>query len=234
METIATSNSRPRSSITPADLSRVLRRAYPHARGVFAFLLNYRPYICPFHELLKRVPAEERTFIDIGSGVGMMCALLAYITGATRLIGVDTCQRDIDIARTTVLPATASATFHCVVPDDEWPQTRVDSVFCVDVLHHVPAAQQHDFVQRLSRLNFSGRIYLKDMSPRPWWQAIFSHLHDFVLRHERISLRDEHEVKRWLEAEGLAVSEPERLRGWWYSHYLLTAERPARSHAGTA
>lgn len=216
----------PHPSITPADLSRVLRGSYPQARGMFAFFLEFRPYICPFHELLERVPRGERAFMDVGSGAGMICVLLAHVLGATRLVGLDTCQKDIDTARTALLPKYASATFHHVAPQDEWPEEAVDSVFCVDVLHHVPAADQRDFVRRLSRLNFKSRIYLKDMSPRPWWLAIFSHLHDFVLRHERISLRDEHDVKTWLESEGLRVSGPERLRGWWYSHYLLVAEKP--------
>jgi 2-polyprenyl-3-methyl-5-hydroxy-6-metoxy-1,4-benzoquinol methylase len=195
---------------------------------MFAFFLEFRPYICPFHELLERVPRSERAFMDVGSGAGMICVLLAHVLGATRLVGVDTSQKDIETARTALLPEHASATFHRVSPNDEWPDEAVDSVFCVDVLHHVPRAQQREFVQRLSRLNFSGRIYLKDMSPRPWWLAVFSHLHDLVLRHERVSLPDEHDVKRWFEAEGLVASEPERLRGWWYSHYLVMAEKPRR------
>lgn len=214
----------PSSVATPADVSNVLVRAYPRARGLSRLLIRWRPYICPFHELLKPIPRGS-TFIDIGCGVGLMSVLLAHAAGATRLIGIDTSASALATARDAIMPGATNAEFLALPVEAPWPAERVDGVVCIDVLHHVPVVHQREFIRRLARLNWSGKLFFKDVSPRPFWKAAASQLHDLLIARQWIHIPDERDVKRWLEEEGLVVTEPQRLDMLWYSHYFLTAER---------
>jgi len=218
LETLAFGN-------TPKEISRVLVNAYPRATGVTAALIRLRAYNCPLHELLKAMPAGG-SFIDVGCGIGIMSVLLAHVRAATKVIGVDTSARAIEIARAAVLPARTEHSFRHVSIENAWPSDEVTGVVCLDVLHHVPKDQQREFIRRMAGLNFSGKIYFKDVSPKPFWKSLGSHLHDLLIRGERIHLRHEDEVRQWFEEEGLVVAGPVRLDNLWYTHYFMTAERP--------
>jgi cyclopropane fatty-acyl-phospholipid synthase-like methyltransferase len=154
-----------------------------------------------------------------------MSVLLAHAAGAKRLIGIDTAPAALGTAREAIIPAGTHAEFLHVPGDRPWPTERVDHVVCIDVLHHVPVAHQRDFIRRLAQLNWTGTIFFKDVSPRPFWKAAASQLHDLLIARQWIHIPDERAVKRWLEEEGLVVSEPRRLDMLWYSHYLLIAQR---------
>ncbi len=209
---------------TPADVSRVLVKAYPRASGLFAFLIRWRPYACPFHEIIKSVPFGS-LFLDVGCGVGLMSTLLVHSGKANRVVGIDTSAAAIGIAQHAVPPEKTEVSFRCLSDRESWPQERFDGVICLDVLHHIPFQEQHNFVKRLARLNFTGKIIFKDVSPRPFWKALASKIHDLLISRQWIHIRDEDEVREWFESEGFSVTESRRLDMLCYSHYLLVAER---------
>jgi cyclopropane fatty-acyl-phospholipid synthase-like methyltransferase len=211
---------------TPAQIARLLSRSYPGASGISWLFIWLRPFICPFEKLLAAMPGSG-SYLDVGCGIGIMSVLLARVKAARRIVGFDTSQNAIDVARAAVLPQTTQATFHRVDANEAWPHDRVDNVVCLDVLHHVPAESQRDFIRRLARANFSHAVYFKDVSPHPRWKAWGSHIHDFVVSQEFIHIRAEEEVKEWFEEEGLTVSGPRRLDTLWYTHYFLVASRKA-------
>lgn len=209
---------------TPADVSRVLVRAYPRATGLAALLIRWRPYICPFHKIIGSVPFGS-SFLDVGCGVGLMSTLLVVSGKAQSVVGIDTSAGAIETAQHAVLPDEAVGAFRCLSDEDSWPQDHFDGVVCLDVLHHIPAEEQRNFVKRLAHLNFTGKIVFKDVSPRPFWKALASRMHDLLVSRQWIHIRNEDEVREWFESEGLAVTESRRLDMLWYSHYLLVAER---------
>lgn len=209
---------------TPASFARVLANAYPHATGVQWMCVRLRPFVCPFERLLELMP-ERGSFLDIGCGVGIVGVLLAHSRRARRIVGIDVSRRAIAVADRALLPDTTERVFKTVNAADTWPQERFDAVLCIDVLHHVPSAEQRAFVGRMARLDFADAIYFKDVSPRPRWKWWANRLHDLFVSGDRVRARDEGEVKRWFEEEGLEVAGPRRLDLLWYSHYLLIVRR---------
>lgn len=208
---------------TPADVSRLLVKAYPTV-GLSALLIRWRPYICPFHELLKSVPVCG-SVLDVGCGVGLMSLLLAWSGRVKRIVGIDASERAIETASSAVLPEGCEASFRCVSESDPWPDEVIDHVLCIDVLHHVAVSKQREFIKSLSQLNFRGKIIFKDVSPRPFWMALASRAHDLLISRQWIHIRNEEEVKQWFEEENLSVIGPCRMDTLWYSHYLLLVER---------
>ena len=95
---------------TPADMSRVLVKAYSRATGLSALLIRWRPYICPFHEIIKSVPFGS-LFLDVGCGVGLMSSLLVHSGKAKSVVGIDTSAGAIETAQHAVLPVNAVGSF---------------------------------------------------------------------------------------------------------------------------
>ncbi|HLG23078.1 MAG TPA: class I SAM-dependent methyltransferase [Candidatus Manganitrophaceae bacterium] len=209
---------------TPRDVSRILVGAYPSAGPLSRFLIRWRPYICPFHELIQSVPVCD-SVLDVGCGVGLMSVLLAYTGKVARGVGVDPSPGAIETARAAVLPEGRDIVFRRAPGPDQWPDERFDSIVCIDVLHHVPPSEQRAFIKKLAQVDFTGRIVFKDVSPKPFWMAWASRLHDLFISRQWIHIRSEEEVRRWFEEEGFSVTGPTRHDTLWYSHYLIVAEK---------
>jgi 2-polyprenyl-3-methyl-5-hydroxy-6-metoxy-1,4-benzoquinol methylase len=110
---------------SPADVSQVLVKAYPRASGLSALLIRWRPYICPFHEIIKSVPFGS-LFLDVGCGVGLMSVLLVHSGRAKKVVGIDTSRQAIETARQAILPENTASSFRLLSAEDSWPQDRFD------------------------------------------------------------------------------------------------------------
>lgn len=204
---------------SPRQVSTYLDRVYAHQRGIGGRITRLRPYICPFEELLRRIPLNS-TVLDVGCGVGIMSALAAGPGQATRVLGFDISAKGIEIARGTQLPP-GVAEFR-VLPAGEFPSETFDVVLAIDVLHHVPPPVQHDFIGSLCKcVSPGGLLIFKDISPRPWWKAFANRLHDLVMARQWVHYRHEDIVSDWLQSRGGKIIESTRLDRLWYSHYLL-------------
>jgi 2-polyprenyl-3-methyl-5-hydroxy-6-metoxy-1,4-benzoquinol methylase len=209
--------------LTPGDVSKILVDAYPSVGLLGGQLIRWRPFICPFHEIIPYVPLCAPV-LEVGCGVGLMTVLLANVGRIQRAVGIDVSQKPIEIARRAVYPKECEVSFECLPKNASWPE-GFDTVLCIDVLHHIPRNEQREFVQRLASVIPGRTIIFKDVSPRPFWMATANILHDLFLSGQWVSIPDEHEVCAWFEEEGLSVVEQRRLDTLWYSHYLVVAEK---------
>ncbi len=124
---------------SPSEVTAMLERLYSHTSGLLRLLIQLRPWICPFEEVLTRIPPKTGNLLDVGCGIGLASALTAGSGLAARIVGFDTSARVIATART----ALASMPLRCrpelyALPVDQWPDGTFDVVLCIDVLHHVP------------------------------------------------------------------------------------------------
>ena len=179
-----------------------------------------RPYICPFEELLRRIPANA-TVLDVGCGAGIMSALAAGPGRAKSVTGFDISEKSIAIARGVKIADACAMTFHAL-PAGEFPQGEFDVVLCIDVLHHVPPAVQWDFLREVcGRVKAGGVLIFKDISPRPWWKAFANRMHDLIMARQWVNYRHERDVAEQLRKMNGEVIEEMRLDRLWYSHYLV-------------
>lgn len=207
---------------TPREVSEILVRAYPHCGGLVRQMIRWRPYICPFHDLLGHLPSGG-SILEVGCGVGVMTVLLAHLRRFERMVGIDASETVIETARRAVMPKGTSVSFEHV-RDDAWPDEHFDHVVSIDVLHHVPRERQREFVQRLARTAAGGAVVFKDVSPRPRWKAWAAHAHDALINRETIHIRDENEVADWFREAGMEIREQRRMDMACYSHYMIVGQ----------
>lgn len=209
--------------ISPRGISEVLVKAYSRAGFFTRLLIRFRPYICPFHGLVPFVP-ENGVVLEVGCGAGMMTVLLANLGRIKKAVGFDVSQKAVDTAKKAA-PGGCELSFRRLAAGERWPQDGFDTVVCIDVLHHVPRREQRTFIKNLSGIRPGRRIIFKDVSPKPFWMALGSVLHDLLLSRQWIYIRSEDDVEAWFMDEGMEIRERKRLDTLWYSHYLIVAER---------
>jgi 2-polyprenyl-3-methyl-5-hydroxy-6-metoxy-1,4-benzoquinol methylase len=188
-------------------------------------ILKYRPFICPFEELVPYVPDGASVF-DIGCGCGLFMLALAFSGKRISGVGVDMAP---DAARAATLAACtpeiratgSTLSFEAARGTEGWPAAQFDVVSLIDVLHHVPAPQQRAFVAAAaSRVRPGGVFIYKDMCRRPIWRACANRLHDLLLARQWVRYREIAEVREWAASLGLMPQSRRDFVRLWYGHEL--------------
>ncbi len=221
---------------TPAALAALAASLYAPASGgvLLRLLQQYRPYIAPFEELLPLVPRGARV-MDVGCGGGLFLHLLAARVGLGASVGFDASAGAIAVARSVrhaaELPGLAPAFAHVRV-QEPWPGPPThpkvfDVVSVIDVMHHVPAADQAGLIAQAARRVAPGGVLIyKDMCRAPLWRAAANRLHDLVLARQWISYAPVEQVEVWARAAGLEVERRAEFNRLWYGHELRVFRNP--------
>jgi 2-polyprenyl-3-methyl-5-hydroxy-6-metoxy-1,4-benzoquinol methylase len=223
IESLASSSGE--SPIDAKHLSAVARSMYTDGPLFRRKLQHWRPYICPFERLVGYVKDGSQV-LDVGCGGGLLLSLLAGLGCQFEGVGFDVSAGAIDAAsrmarRAATISPNARLSFIRLDFDAAWPAEKVDVVFLIDVLHHVPPASQRAFLERvISKVKPSGIFVYKDMCLRPWWKAQANRLHDLVIARESISYVPVETVEQWARLQGMRVIAREDLSRFWYGHEL--------------
>jgi SAM-dependent methyltransferase len=132
--------------------------------------LNWLSYLVHEQEIApKRV-------MDFGCGTGMSLPLLEEILHAEEVIGLDTSEESLAVARESV----GSVSVQLATPTKYLPQQDLDLVFCNGVFHHIPMAERHAAINYIYRcLRPGGMFTLWENNP---WNPI----HAFAMKHSEI------------------------------------------------
>jgi SAM-dependent methyltransferase len=126
--------------------------------------------------LLHEQGIAPRRVLDFGCGTGMSLSLLADILNAEQVIGLDTSEESLAVARESV----GSRPVELATPARYLPQQDLDLVFCNGVFHHIPVAERSAAVDYVYRcLRPGGMFALWENNP---WNPI----HAFAMKHSEI------------------------------------------------
>ena len=214
-----------------SELAKISRAIYCGRPYVLNAFQHWRPFICPFDELIKHVPQGSRV-LDIGCGGGLFLALLAATGRIREGVGFDFSERAIAAGRRMNKRLGAdnpvSLDFQLKTVNDPWPEGLFDVVSLVDVVHHVPPHSQSAVIQRaLSKLSPGGRFVYKDMCRKPLWRNASNRLHDLVLARQWIYYFPVEQVEHLATAHGLRLIESKDITILWYGHELRVFELPS-------
>ncbi len=213
-------------------LSRLARDLFREGNWGLRFIQGYRPLLCPFEELIKVVPAQARV-LDVGCGGGLFLALLVATGRISEGIGFDASRMAIEVAQRLEpnLPAGHRIRFEHRGVDEPWLDEMFDVVSIIDLMHHVPPAEQESlFLKASHHVAPGGLLLYKDVSEGPAWRALASRLHDLVIARQWIHIVPFANVVRWAEAAGLEPERHDRIDVLWYGHELGVFRRPAGNH----
>jgi SAM-dependent methyltransferase len=126
--------------------------------------------------LLHEQEIAPRRVMDFGCGTGVSLSLLADILDAEQVIGLDTSEESLAVARESV----GSWPVELATPIKYVPQQDLDLVFCNGVFHHIPVAKRAATVDYVYRcLRPGGMFALWENNP---WNPI----HAFAMKHSEI------------------------------------------------
>jgi SAM-dependent methyltransferase len=140
-----------------------------------------------------------RRVMDFGCGTGMSLSLLADILDAEQVIGLDTSEESLAVARESV----GSRPIELATPTKYVPRQDLDLVFCNGVFHHIPVAERPAAVNYVYRcLRPNGMFALWENNP---WNPI----HALAMKYSEI---DENAIPLpFPESHRLVGSEPFRV-----------------------
>lgn len=186
-------------------------------------LQHYRPYICPFEELLPHIEPGARV-LDIGCGGGLLLGLAAASGRRIQGFGFDSSVQAISVARglSERLQGSGSKVEFAYVPAcGDWPSGQFDVVSMVDVMHHVPHDSQRTFfAQAVGKVAPGGKLIYKDMALHPRWCAAANRLHDLIVAREWIHYLPVDRAESWALELGLQRTAAMNIRRFWYAHEL--------------
>ena len=216
--------------LTPSALSTMAVAIYQEGPRLFRALQQYRPYICPFEELIPEVPARA-SVLDIGCGGGLFLGLVHAAGLQPQGIGFDVSAPAIRLAQKMAAGLAGQLRGHLdfqrIDPDATWPDGTFDVVAMIDVLHHVPPSAQELVVRRACQKVKPGGLFLyKDMVKRPAWRALANRIHDLVLARQWIHYAPIGEVENWSINEGMTIERSALINRLWYGHELRVFRRP--------
>jgi len=140
-----------------------------------------------------------RRVMDFGCGTGISLSLLADILDAEQVIGLDTSEESLAVARESV----GSRPVELATPAKYVPQQDLDLVFCNGVFHHIPVAE------RPATVNYVYRCLRPDGMFALWENNPWNPIHALAMKYSKI---DENAVPLpFLESHRLVGSEPFRV-----------------------
>lgn len=196
-------------------LHRTYRRRPPGTR--LHILIRY--LTAPFLRLLRAVPKETQSLLEIGAGHGLF-SRLAAARGVPRVVAVEPDLRKIG----KVDGVRYVAAFDTAI------RGQFDAIAIVDVLYAIPRSAWDDLLARAyERLNPGGVLLIKEMDPssvKNRWNAIQEQLSMRVLRitmAETFNYESREVFTARLERLGFTVTSRRIDRGYPHPHLLYVA-----------
>ena len=207
------------------ELKEFLHQAHRASPALMRWTQTWRPYICPFEDLMAKIPLGAH-MADIGCGGGsflMLCNRYRELASGT---GMDISAEAISIAQARNEPG---LTYICSADPDDLPARQYDVVSIIDVLHHVPPSLQTEFLEKAAgKVRPGGLLIYKDMARRPWIWAWANRLHDLVLARQWINYLPIETAQTTVAGMGYDVTALPDQRMFWYAHESFVARRPSQ------
>jgi SAM-dependent methyltransferase len=126
--------------------------------------------------LLRSQGIAPKRVMDFGCGTGMSLLLIADILGAEQVIGLDTSEESLAVARESA----GSPPVQLATPTEYLPQQDLDLVFCNGVFHHIPVVERAAVINYIHRCLRPGGIFAF------WENNPWNPIHAFAMKHSEI------------------------------------------------
>jgi 2-polyprenyl-3-methyl-5-hydroxy-6-metoxy-1,4-benzoquinol methylase len=201
-----------------------VERAYANVR--FSIL---RPKLLSVMDLL--LPDEGR-ILDVGCGFGLFASYFGQMQPGRRVVGVDPNARRIALAEKVAnavgLAGPSLPEFHVGDVRDAVLTGPFEGIYVLDVMHHIPHADQKPVLERLRDLLVPGGVLvIKDITTEPRYQLLFTTLLDRLMvgLDEALAYRHHRDWAELLSAIGFKVRMVRVPDVLPYPHVVIAATR---------
>jgi len=194
-------------------------------KGLNRLKTVYRPYICPFDQILNLIPPESKVF-DIGCGSGSLLSLIDHFCKPEKLGGIEIDDVLVENAKlllsSSPVPVSVYKYDGITIPEEI---KEYDIITMIDVFHHVPKSIQITFFDQLYQKMSKGSVLIyKDIDA----ESVFVYankLHDMVLAGEIGNEWKAKDVAANLKKSGFACSGIIYKHMIFYPHYTIVATK---------
>ncbi|MBN3896015.1 MAG: methyltransferase domain-containing protein [Nostoc sp. NOS(2021)] len=189
--------------------------------GLAALKTRYRPFICPLDLVLAKIPEGARLY-DIGCGTGALLYLALKLRSVKIAHGYDISPLAVKAAAAFGMQPEIFQVIH-LSPEETPPDLHgYDTVTMIDVLHHIPAKLQDDFLRKtIAQMDSGARLIIKDIEASKIIGSFMNQLHDLLLAREWVHQRRSQDIVQVLQSMGATVSRPVIRWTFWYPHFQI-------------
>lgn len=207
--------------ISNTELSRLLKAKTPGTSLVNKLKISYRPYICPFDELLEKIPIGASVY-DMGCGSGMFLMLVSEYRKPAKLGGAEVSLALIENARALLRGFTGPIQLSVFDGQNIPPEiSEYDVITLIDVLHHVPVLYQEKFLRDIcTKLKNGATLIIKDIDAKSPLHY-FNKMHDLLLAGEIGNEWSFERMHDFIVSLGMTVEYQSKRRMIVYPHFTL-------------
>lgn len=213
-------------NLTSGELSKFLAGMH-NSKGILNYIkLVYRPYICPFNELLNLLP-EVTSVADIGCGQGQFIKLILNYKSPSKVLGLEISESLLDEAKSLLDKNEDKIVDYKYFNGIQFPDLlkQFNYITLIDVFHHIPKKDRYSFLYNLySSMSFGSKLIVKDIEGSSLL-AIFNKLHDLIIAGKTGNEISSLFMKDMLEQIGFKTILQDSKRLFWYPHYWLVVEK---------
>jgi len=214
------------SHIKKSELIKTLKKHQLQKIGLIDQLkISYRPFVCPFDDLLEIIPENESVF-DIGCGSGMFLSLVATYKNPKKIYGIEINDKLIENANKLFQNLKFSSEFKKYdeknIPDEI---QNFNYIFLIDVLHHIPTKHQIAFLKNVyEKMSVGSKLIIKDIdkrNPLHYWNKI----HDIIFSGEIGNEPNSLQLQQELKAIGFEIITKSYRTMLLYPHFTLICKK---------
>ncbi len=214
-------------AVTNSTIVSFLSNTTADATFLQTIKIKYRPYVCPFDELLSYAKPKDAVY-DIGCGSGQFAALVAEFTDAKKIKGIEIDEHLVrnanQLAEQIDTKKSISFSFFSgsKIPKDIG---EYDLVYMIDVYHHIPRSIRVDFMKQIyKKMKPGARLMFKDIDGGSPFVP-FNTVHDLVFAQELSHPISFYNALNLLNSIGFKVTEARKKQVFVYPHFFILAEK---------
>ncbi len=176
------------------------------------------------------LPAEG-PILDVGCGFGLWSAYFSQMQPGRRIIGIDPNAHRIAMAQKVAEKLGVKTEFFAEDVRQTAARGPFRAVYLLDVLHHIPSADQVEVVSQLTdMLEEGGTLVIKDITTKPWLGLKFTEILDraMVGMKEELAYRHHNEWSELLRDLGYSVRVVRVPDVLPYPHVIIAATKGKR------
>lgn len=213
--------------ITKENLVQYLKNSEAkNLNGLAKLKTIYRPYICPFDEILNLLPESVKLF-DIGCGSGSFLSIINNFKNSDTLAGIEISEKLVQEAKTILSSKIRNLTIFKYdgenIPDEIH---QYEYISMIDVFHHIPKDLQKDFlIQLYTKMSSGSYLLFKDIDASSIF-VYFNKLHDLVLSNEIGNEISTSNAIKMLKEIGFEMKYNSEKLMLLYPHYTILVRKP--------
>ena len=216
-----------RTKATNSDIVSFLSETAADATSLQMLKIKYRPYVCPFDELLDYVKPKDAVY-DIGCGSGQFAALVANFTDAKTIKGIEIDKHLVrnasQMSKQFAKGKDVSFSYFSgsTIPKDI---NKYDLIYMIDVYHHIPRHIREDFMKQVyKKMKPGARLMFKDIDGGSPFVP-FNIAHDLIFAQEVSHAISFYKALQLLTSIGFNIKGARKKRVLVYPHYFILAQK---------